>query len=128
MVERELAREIKKACGNGERADKFRLLGAVRGVQERMSRSDCARDPKGAMRAALKEYGRAAFALCLASTIVTARQDWVSGQTLAWANEVIGLWACRPMDIAQVAYNDGLHPSKLAEYAGDFVRMTMEVD
>lgn len=128
MVERELAREIRKACGSGERAAKMKLLGAVRGVQERMSSLECAKDPRGAMRAAIREHGRAAWALCLAATIVTARQDWVNSKTMAWAREVIGLWSCRPMDIGQVAYNDRLHPSRLAEYAGDFIRTLTEVE
>ena len=126
QINRDLAREIKKACGIGDRATKLALLGKVRGVQSRMSQPDCAADPRKAMLEALKEYGRVPFALCLAATIYTTRQGWVSGRMMQWSQAILDLWTCKPYDIMQVAYSDSMHPTKVETYAGNFVLLTSE--
>ncbi len=71
---------------------------------------------------ALKECGRVPVAICVAATIIK-RRDRLRAQTVRWAEAVLKLWTKNP-DSAYI--DDNLHPTRIEEYAGAFMRLTTE--
>ena len=47
-------------------------------------------------------------------------------RTARCAGEVLKLWTNRPGDIPCLYIHDNLHPSRIEEYAGSFIRLTTE--
>jgi hypothetical protein len=73
---------------------------------------------------AIKEHGRVPVAICTAATIY-ARRDRLSVDMVAWAIEVLKLWTNRSLGgIGYAVIDDGLHPTRIEEYAGPFIRLT----
>lgn len=121
-LDRELARELKRANGDGTRATRFEFLGKVRGAAKMMSCTDA---PK-MLYEALKTYGREAVACALAATIWD-RRDRLSRHAVIWATKVLGIWTNHG-GLDDCLIDDQLHPTKIEypEYAGSFIRLTIE--
>lgn len=121
-LDRTLSREIKALNGDGERADRFDTLRKVRAAVKDLSTpevmnrfDDC-----------IKSHGRAVVALCVASTIYS-RRDRLDDYGLDWARSVLNLWTNKfPSYIDTANIDDGLHPTRIFEYAGSFIRLTTE--
>ena len=75
----------------------------------------------------VKKYGRVSVAICVAATILD-RQDRLEYVSVQWAHEVMKLWTNRPGGPNCVLINDGLHPTRIEEYAGSFIRLTTDTD
>lgn len=75
---------------------------------------------------ALKTYGRVPVAVCVAETLYR-RRIRLDGWKLSWALEVLALWTNRaPSNLESAYIDDGIHPTRIAEYAGSFIRLTTE--
>lgn len=121
MLDRELAKEIRKANGDGSREAKFKLLGQVKAAKKELSGVNV-RDNFGEI---LKKYGRVPVAICVGVTAVM-REDRLNRWIVDWGRAVLALWTTRPHDISVALIEDNLHPSRIEEYAGSFVRYTTE--
>ena len=121
-IDRTLAKEIKILNGDGSRDARFETWHRVEAARNELSSTDAARN----FNECLKKYGRAVVALCVASTIYERRErldDW----GIRWSTSILGLWTNRgPSFRERAAINDGLHPTRICEYAGDFIQLTTE--
>lgn len=74
----------------------------------------------------ISKYGRVPVAICTAVTIIY-RQDRLEWRSVRWAQEVLKCWTNRPHTDLDFAYiNDGLHPSRIEEYAAGLMSVTTE--
>lgn len=123
-LDRTLASEIKKqANGDGSREAKFAFIKKVRDASKMMSRSEVLH---GKFDEALKVYGRVPVAICVAATL-HQRRDHMDNRKLDWASEVLSIWTNRTAHGIEDAYiNDGLHPTRICEYAGSLIELTTE--
>lgn len=121
MLDRELVKEVRKANGDGSREAKFKLLAQVKAAKRDLSRTDV-RDHFDEI---LKNHGRVPVAICVAVTAVM-REDRLNRWIVDWGREVFSLWANRPNDFSVALIEDGLHPSRIEEYASSFVKVTTE--
>lgn len=112
---------IKTANGDGSREAKFNFLKPAKEAAKELSTIKVAEIFNGT----IKKYGRATVAICVAATVLQ-KEDRLNYSTCQWARKVISLWKNRPSDIFCVAFCDGLHPTRIEEYAGDFIRLTTE--
>ena len=123
-LDRTFSREIKKtANGDGSREARFAFLNPAREAAKKLSTPDVMRDFDDILR----EYGRPAVGLCVAVTI-WERRDRLESQTVRWAFETLKLWTNRPPDIRCLYIGDNLHPTRIEEYAGSFIKLTTEED
>ena len=121
-LDRSFAREVEKASnGDGSREARFAFLNPAREAAKRLSTPNVRNDFDDVLR----EYGRAAVGLCVAVTVFE-RRDRLESRTVRWAMEVLKLWTNRPGDIPCLYIHDNLHPSRIEEYAGSFIRLTTE--
>ena len=122
-LDRTFAREISKAANECESREARRtFMGRVRAAKEKLSTPEVQRT----FGDALKECGRVPVAICVAATIIK-RRDRLRAQTVRWAEVVLALWKNKPGDIDCIAYiDDNLHPTRIEEYAGSFIRLTTE--
>ncbi len=111
----------KQAYGDGTREARFAFMSRVRAARKALSTTRMQMVYGDVM----KEFGRVPVAVCTAVTIWD-RRDRLSGSTVAWALEVLKLWTNRPCDIMTACIDDGLHPTRIEEYAGEFIRLTTE--
>lgn len=114
-----LSKEIKKANGDGSREAKFAFLNKIIEVKKELSNpsvmehfSEC-----------FKRHERAAIAVCLAATIID-RRDRLDYCTVEWAREIMKMWTNRTPSTDRIIIEDGLHPTRIEEYAGSFIRLT----
>lgn len=123
-LDRTLASEIKKqANGDGSREAKFAFIKKVRGASKMMSSPDVL---QGKFSEALSTYGRVPVAICVAATLHQSR-DRLDNWKLDWASEVLSIWTNRTAHGIEDAYiNDGLHPTRICEYAGSLIKFTTE--
>ena len=121
MLDRDLAKDIRKANGNGDRESKFELLANVKAAKRYLSTTDV----RSRFDDALVKYGRVPVASCVAVTAVY-RKDQLNSWIVRWGRDVLRLWTNRPNDISVALIDDNLHPSRIEEYAGGFVRATTE--
>ncbi len=118
-LDRTFAREISKAANECESREARRtFMGRVRAAKEKLSTPEVQRT----FGDALKECGRVPVAICVAATIIK-RRDRLRAQTVRWAEAVLKLWTKNP-DSAYI--DDNLHPTRIEEYAGAFMRLTTE--
>lgn len=120
-LDQTFAREIKKANGDGSREAKFALLKTIREANKALS-------TPGVMRSyddCIKQFGRVPVAICTAVTIYD-RRDRLSDGPIRWANEILKLWTNRPNDLHCAYIEDGLHPTRIEEYAGSLIRLTTD--
>lgn len=121
-LDREFSREIKKiANGDGSREARFAFLKQAKAAKRDLSTSRV----REVFDEVVKNYGRVTVAICVAVTI-RAREDRLERSTCQWAREVLTLWNNRPHDLSMVAIDDGLHPTRIEEYAGSLIRLTTE--
>ena len=104
---------IKISNGNGSREAKFNFLKSAKETAKKLSTIKAAE----IFNSTIKKYGRVTVAICV---------DRLDYPTYQWARKVISLWRNRPSDISCVAFCDGLHPTRIEEYAGGFIRLTTE--
>ena len=123
-LDRTFAREVKKAAnGDGSREARFAFLNPAKEAARKLSTPNVMREFDGILR----EYGRATVGLCVAVT-AWERRDRLESRTVRWAMEVLKLWTNRPPDIRSLYIGDNLHPSRIEEYAGSFIKLTTEED
>ena len=123
-LDRELIRDIKKqANGDGSRKVKMAFLKRVRDTKKALSTPDVM---LGGFDAAIKEYGRVPVAICTAATL-WQRKERIDILKIDWAMEVLIGWNNRTNSTIEIAaIDDGLHPTRICGYAGDFIRLTTE--
>lgn len=112
---------IKISNGNGSREAKFNFLKSAKETAKELSTIKAAE----IFNSTIKKHGRVTVAICVAATILQ-KEDRLDYPTCQWARKVISLWGNRPSDISCVAFCDGLHPTRIEEYAGGFIRLTTE--
>ena len=121
-LDRTLAREIKALNGDGTREARFDTLRKVRAANKDLSRPEV----RDSFNDCLKAHGRAITALCVASTLYR-RRERLDGWGLLWARAVLDLWTNKtPPSVDAATIDDGLHPTRICEYAGQFIRLTTE--
>jgi hypothetical protein len=121
-LDKTFEKEITKISnGNGSREAKFDFLKPAKEAAKELSTIKVAE----IFNSTIKKYGRATVAICVAATVLQ-KEDRLDCATCQWARKVISLWKNRPSDISCVAFSDGLHPTRIEEYAGDFIRLTTE--
>lgn len=118
------SREIKKANGDGGRADKFAFLKTAKAAARELSTPEVMR---GAYDEAIKKYGRVSVAICTAATIKD-RKERLSPSMYEWACRVLELWTNRPSDIGELVIRDNLHPTRIEEYAAGLIEITQEAE
>ncbi len=125
-LDRELAKEIRQANGDGSREAKFALLARIRAAAKDMSSPEI--KERFSIEMCIK-HGRAVVAICVASTLWLKRER-IDGWQLQWARDVLDLWTTRPRtetggyDNAYI--DDQLHPTAICEYAAPFINGTTE--
>lgn len=121
-LDRTFSREISKtANGDGSREAKFAFLGKVRAANRALSTPEVMRTYDDC----IKRFGRVPVAICTAATIIS-RCDRLNDGPIRWAREVLKLWTNRPADLHCAHIDDGLHPTRIEEYACSFIRATIE--
>lgn len=122
-LDRTLVKDIKAAVGDGSRTARFSLLTRIDWAAAEASSPDICE----AFGALLREHGRAVMAICVAATL-EARRERLEGWQIQWARAVLDLWTTHPTwsRYSRAVINDGLHPTRICEYAGSFIRCTTE--
>lgn len=121
-LDKTFAQEVKKAAnGDGSREARFAFLRPAKKAAKKLSAPSVMREFDGILR----EYGRVAVGLCVAVTAWEHR-DRLESRTVRWAAEVLKLWTNKPTDTLCLLINDNLHPSRIEEYAGSFIKLTTE--
>lgn len=121
-LDRTFVREIKIiANGDGSREARFAFLTLAKEAAQKLSTPKVMREFDNILR----EYGRVAVGLCVAITIREHR-DRLESRTVRWAMEVLKLWTNKPPNICCLCINDNLNPTRIEEYAGSFIRLTIE--
>lgn len=122
IIEKELRREIMKMNGDRSREARIAMRDKVYAASVELSSTQA----PYIFADVLKRHGRAAVALAVASTLWENRgrlENW----NLDWALAVLKLWETkRSLYTETAAIRDGLHPTRICEYAGEFIRMTGE--
>ena len=116
------AREIKKqANGDGSREAKFAFKKKVCAACDDLSNPSVMENFNSCM----SKHGRVPVSICLAMTILK-RADRLEKNSVDWAREVMKLYTNAPLDRFYGYIDDNLHPSRIEEYAGSFIRLTTE--
>ena len=118
-LDKTFSRELCQINGDGSREAKFAFLTPAKAAARELSTPSVA----SIFPSVVRKYGRSTVAVCLASTIL-GRQDRLLPSTVQWAREVMRLWTNRPQNVCCVSIDDGLHPTRIEEYAGSFIRLT----
>jgi hypothetical protein len=122
-LDRTFSREVSKiANGDGSREARFAFKAKVEEAKRRLSTpkvreifGDC-----------IKEFGRVPVAICAAVTIYE-RRDRLEYKTVCWAMEVLKLWTnCRFQNLLFAYIDDGLHPTRIEEYAWELMKLTTQ--
>lgn len=118
-LDSELVMEIKKSNGDGTRRTRFPFLDDIRGAVAECSTPSV----RTAFNKVFRNHSRAAVAVAVALTI-NDRREVLNKKVVRWADEVLNLWTNRPSDIDGMGIIDGLHPSRIEEYAALFINAT----
>lgn len=122
MLDRELVKEIRACNGDGTREAKFAFLVKLDAARRDLSTPDVMRT----LMDCVAKHGRAVVAICVAATLAERgkRLDYWKKD---WSDAVLEQWTNRaPSNLARAVINDGLHPSKIQVYAGQFIWLTEE--
>ena len=119
-LERTLAREIETACGTTEE-EKFAFARKADAVAKELSTTNA----RQIFPVIFKRHSRAAVAICVAATILI-RRDHLAHTSVEWAQEVMKHYTNRISSLGRFYIRDELHPSRIEEYAGFFIRLTTE--
>lgn len=123
-LDKTLVRELKTLDGNGTREARFDTLRRVLAAREDLSSPEV----REKFSECLRRHGRPAVAVCVAATLYT-RRERIDGWGLPWAFAVLEHWTNRGAHfIERASIDDGLHPTRICEYAGEFIRLTTEED
>ena len=123
-LDREFAKEIKRvANGDGSREARFAFLKEARAAAKDLSTTKAAE----VFDDTIREHGRVAVGIVTAATIIE-RSDRLESETVRWARAVLELYTNRPSTLSSLHIDDGLHPPRIEEYAGQFIRLTTEED
>ncbi len=118
-----LAKEIKALGGDGSRGAKFELLRRIDAARSDLSTpqvmtnfDDC-----------VMKHGRAIVAVCVAATL-NAWHDFIGDWKIYWIDGVLnGLPSCiTQQNLKRAVIDDGLHFSRVCEYARSFILATSE--
>lgn len=122
-LDRTLVREIRAANGDGSREAKFELLHKIDEARKEFSTPEIVTTFAEISR----RHGRAVTAICVAATL-WARRDRLDGWQLKWAELVLELWTTKPSlsHSDRAAIDDGVHPTRICEYAASFINGTTE--
>lgn len=121
-LDKTFAREISKISnGDGSREAKFAFKKTVQEVKRALSTPEV----REKFTEYMKQYGRVPVAICTAATIID-RRDRLEWDSYLWALEVMKLYTNAPGDKGFAIIEDGLHPTRIEEYAGSFIRLTTE--
>lgn len=121
-LDRTFARDIKKqANGDGSLEAKVTFKKQVEKTARALSTTKAAE----VFDDCLKNYGRVPVAICVAETIIE-RRDRLERRSYMWALEVMKLYTNAPKDKTFAYINDGLHPTRIEEYAKSLLRVTVE--
>lgn len=119
---REFARDLNRIDGDGTRAAKFAFFSPAREAAKELSNPSSVKD----LGPVLKKYGRATVGMCLAATAVS-RQDRLNQKTVEWGKEVLSHWHSKTQsNIDSLVIHDGLHPTKIEQYAALFISSTID--
>lgn len=121
-IDNELARELKKAQGDGSREAKFALLRQVSAACADLSNTNV----RSTFYDTVKKHGRVPVIICVAATL-DARRERLNGWGISWARDVLNElqgWTRGNLERAHIA--DGIHPTAICEYAYGLIRMTTE--
>lgn len=119
-LDQTFANEIRRqANGDGSRMAKFEFKRKVEETRRAMS-TPTVLDNFGNF---LGKYGRVPVAICVAETI-TERREQMHSSSYSWAQEVLKLYKNAPYDKLFAYIDDGLHPSRIEEYAKTFMQVT----
>lgn len=121
-LDRTFAREVSKISnGDGSREAKFAFKKTVEEVKRALSTPEV----REKFTDCIKQYGRVPVAICTAATIIT-RRDRLERVSYCWAIEVMKLYTNATADKGFAIIEDGLHPTRIEEYAGSFIKLTTE--
>lgn len=121
-LDRELSRELRALNGDGSREARFGTWRRVEAARKDLSSPEV----RESFNECLRRHGRAVVSLCVAATLYTKRER-LDGWCLSWALAVLDLWQNRgPSFIERAVIDDGLHPTRICEYAGELIRVTTE--
>lgn len=121
-LDRTFSRDISKISnGDGSREARINFLKTAKEVRRTLSTIEAPR----IFMDCVKKYGRVPVAVCVAATIID-RQDRIDLKYCDWAAEVIKLYTNAPDGTVRLAIDDGLHPTRIIEYAGKFIKLTTE--
>ena len=122
MLDRDFTKEIRACNGDGSREAKFAFLAKLDVAKCDLSTLDVTRT----FMDCVTKHGRAVVAICVAATL-QERQKRLDRWKMEWADAVLECWTNRaPSNVARAVINDGLRPSKIQVYAGQFIRLTEE--
>lgn len=121
-LDRTFANEIKKqANGDGSREAKFAYRAKVKEVSGMLSTTKV----EEIFDECIKKHGRVPVAICVAATIIE-RRDRVQSRAYMWAKEVMKLYVNAPPDKSYACIDDGLHPTRIEDYARSLMQLTTE--
>ena len=117
------AQELRKmANGDGSREAKF----AFKKIVEKACKELSTPTVPYTFSETIKKYWRIPVAVCFAVTIYE-RRDRLKNKTVSWAKAVLDMWKNRNFNSLLFAYiDDNLHPTRIEEYAGNFIKATTE--
>ena len=126
-LDRTLLREVKALAGNGSREAKFALLRRIDAAWTDLSTPKVREN----FNACLSKHGRAVVAVCVAATLAAtldARRFRLDYWGWEWAYEVLAALpqSITPHNLERAHIEDGLHPTAICDYAGPFIRPTIE--
>ena len=121
-IDKTLAAEIRKLNAHGERVAKAAFAQMMRGAVADFSNFNVMTD----FGCIMSKHGRAITALCVAATIKT-RADRLNSSTVDWAEAVLACFEDTERAVRLGTYENGLHPSRIEEYAKSLIKYTMEV-
>ena len=121
-LDRTLAKEIKALNGDGSREARFDTLRRVEAARKDLSTPEV----RDRFNDCIRKHGRAVVAICVAATLYT-RRERLDRWGLKWALEALECWTNRGQSFVDRSYiDDQLHPTRICEYAGSFIRATTE--
>lgn len=125
-LDQTFSKEIQRvANGDGSRDAQWAFRSTVLLAQEMLSTPKV----RTLFDRCIKTYGRVPVAICVAVTIIV-RHERLEPKSYQWALEVMRLWTNRPSKPIRefwfAVIDDGLHPTRIEEYAGSFMRLTTE--
>ena len=121
-LDRTFSKELSRVNGDGSRQAKFSFLNPAREAAGKLSTINVF----DVFNDIVREYGRATVGVCVAATILN-RQDRLEPDSICWAKEVMKHWTNKVQNnVDSVVIRDGLHPTKIEQYASSFIRCTIE--